>query len=80
MLTRSEIEQRIINVLQDHFASNSVTTDTRLEDDLNADSLDRLELIMRLEEEFNIEVEDGDDRPVTVGDLANTVEKYLKGS
>lgn len=37
---------------------NKITMESRLAEDLGADSLDAVELIMALEDEFNIEVDD----------------------
>lgn len=47
---------------------------TSLKDDLNADSLDLFQIIMSLEEEFNIEIPTEDTESIaTIGDI----EKYL---
>ena len=56
-----------------------VTMDSKIVDDLGADSLDAVELISRLEDEYNVTVEDEDvENMVTVGDLVNMVEKLVK--
>ena len=48
---------------------DSVDLDTSFRDDLNADSLDLVELVMGLEDEFGLEVEDEDVEAIkTVGD------------
>jgi acyl carrier protein len=53
----------------------SVTTDASFIDDLGADSLDIVELVMALEEEFDIEIPDADaEKVVTVGDVV----EYIK--
>ncbi len=52
-----------------------ITEQTSFKDDLNADSLDLFDLIMALEDEFNIEIPSEDlEQMVTVGDVV----KYLK--
>ncbi|MDE5590341.1 MAG: acyl carrier protein [Acetatifactor sp.] len=49
-----------------------ITEDTSFKDDLNADSLDLFELVMALEEEFDIEIPSEDlEKLVTVGDVLN---------
>ncbi|MBE7068470.1 MAG: acyl carrier protein [Clostridiales bacterium] len=56
-----------------------ITPDSKIVEDLGADSLDAVELISRLEDEYNVTVEDEDvENMVTVGDLVNMVEKLIK--
>lgn len=56
-----------------------ITLDAKIVDDLGADSLDAVELISRLEDEYNVTVEDDDiENMVTVGDLVNMLEKLVK--
>lgn len=56
-----------------------VTMDSKIVDDLGADSLDAVELISRLEDEYDVTVADEDvENMVTVGDLVNMVEKLVK--
>ena len=55
-------------------AENSVNTEASFIDDLGADSLDIVELIMALEEEFDIEIPDSDaEKVVTVGDVVDYI-------
>ena len=54
-----------------------VTPEARFTDDLGADSLDTVELVMALEEEFDMEIPDADaEKVVTVGDVVD----YIKDS
>ena len=54
---------------------DAVVTDASFIDDLGADSLDIVELIMALEEEFDIEIQDADaEKIVTVSDVV----EYIK--
>ena len=54
---------------------SSITNDASFIDDLGADSLDIVELIMALEEEFDLEIPDSDaEKVVTVGDVV----EYIK--
>ena len=51
-----------------------ITMDAVLIDDLGADSLDIVELIMALEEEFDLEIPDSDaEKVVTVGDVVDYI-------
>ena len=54
---------------------SEVTMDTNLMKDLSADSLDAVEIIMAIEDEFDIEVPDEDaEKFQTVSDIVNYVE------
>ncbi|MBI4550041.1 MAG: acyl carrier protein [Candidatus Omnitrophica bacterium] len=53
-----------------------VTTEASFVDDLGADSLDTVELVMALEEEFGIEIPDEDAEKIqTVGDAVKYIEE-----
>ena len=55
-------------------AEDSVTQESSFIDDLGADSLDIVELIMALEEEFDLEIPDSDaEKVVTVGDVVDYI-------
>ena len=55
--------------------ADSIQADSNFKEDLGADSLDLFELVMALEEEFNIEIPDADaEKVATVGDVVD----YLK--
>lgn len=59
--------------------AEKVTLEASLKDDLGADSLDAVEIIMDIEDEFNIEVEDTVAESVTtIGDLVQYIEKVAK--
>ena len=56
-----------------------VTAKASFVDDLGADSLDTVELIMALEEEFSIEIPDEDaEKMKTVGDVIKYIEEKAK--
>ena len=60
-------------------AENSVTLEASFIDDLGADSLDIVELVMALEEEFDIEIPDSDaEKVVTVGDVVEYIKENVK--
>lgn len=60
-------------------AEDAVTKEASFIDDLGADSLDVVELIMALEEEFDIEIPDSDaEKVVTVGDVVDYIKENVK--
>lgn len=51
---------------------DSITLDSKIKEDLGADSLDLFELINRLEDELNVVIEEDDyGKLITVGDIVN---------
>ena len=66
----SEVQDKIKQIIVDELGvdENEVTPNARFIDDLGADSLDTVELVMRFEEEFGIEIPDEDaEKILTVG-------------
>lgn len=56
----------------------NITADTNLKTDLEMDSLEAVEIIMAIEDEFNIEIEDDlIDKLSTVGDLVEYIERRV---
>ncbi len=54
---------------------DSITMETDIGDDLGADSLDVVELIMSLEDEFDVEIPDENIEGIkTVGDIVNYIQ------
>ena len=73
-----EIEQRIIRIVADQLRSSpdQVSINDSFMDDLDADSLNAVEIIMAVEEEFNEEIPDEDSENfVTVGHLVEYIKK-----
>lgn len=69
-----KIKDIIIDQLQ--VEESDVELETNLMKDLSADSLDAVEIIMAIEEEFGIEIPDEDAENIqTVGDLVKYVEE-----
>jgi len=57
---------------------NKITNDARFIEDLGADSLDTVELIMQFEEEFDIEISDDDaEKLTTVGKSVDYITEKL---
>ena len=75
------IDTQLTKIIVDHLGveEDAVTDDAAFIDDLGADSLDTVELVMAFEEDFNIEIPDSSaEKFVTVKDAKdyiNTVEK-----
>ena len=58
---------------------NQLTPDARIEEDLGADSLDKVEIIMSVDERFNVSVPDEiAERVSTVGDLVEALAELLE--
>ncbi|WGH26501.1 MAG: acyl carrier protein [Candidatus Bostrichicola ureolyticus] len=56
---------------------NEITTSSNFANDLGADSLDQVEIIMEFEKEFNIEISDEDAEKIsTVGEAISYIEKH----
>ncbi len=79
-MDREEIEARVRKVLAEQLAVDEaqVTPDARFAEDLNADSLDLVEAVLALEEEWNIEIpEEEMDGVKTVGQAVQLVASKL---
>ena len=77
IMSSEEILEKVKAIIVEQLgvADTAVTMEASFIDDLGADSLDIVELIMALEEEFDIEIPDSDaEKIVTVGDVV----EYLK--
>lgn len=69
---------KAIIVSQLGVADTAVTMEASFIDDLGADSLDIVELVMALEEEFDLEIPDTDaEKVVTVGDVVEYIKENV---
>lgn len=71
-------EQRVKDIIVEQLGVNEdqVAPDAKLLEDLGADSLDAVELVMAIEEEFGIEVPDEDaEKLTTMGEILAYVDK-----
>ena len=78
--TMSEIEARVKEIIVEKFgvSESEVTAEANFTNDLNADSLDRVELIMEIEDEFGISIpEEQAEKIATVGDAVKYVEEKV---
>ena len=77
----SEVTQRVKDIIIEQLGVNAdeVTEEASFIDDLGADSLDTVELVMALEEGFEIEVPDEDaEKLTTVGAAVKYIEEHAK--
>jgi acyl carrier protein len=80
-VTDETIRQRVIDIVCDHLAVNKdqVTDTTSFIEDIGADSLDIVELVMELEEEFDIQIPDDQAEKIkTVGEAVEYIKVALK--
>ena len=74
----SNIQEKVTEIIVEQLGVNAdqVKAEAKLTEDLGADSLDAVELVMAIEEEFDIEVPDEDaEKLATIGDIFSFVEK-----
>ena len=70
-------EEKVIKVVMDHLGieESKISLDSKFVDDLGADSLDTVELVMAFEEEFGSEISDSEaEKILTVGDAIKFIE------
>ncbi len=78
-MDQGSIEERLRRIISEQLGvdESQVVPSASFEEDLNADSLDLVELIMSLEEEFNIEISEEDAEKIrTVGDANEYVQEH----
>ncbi len=74
----SDIAERVKKIVIEHLGADEakVTKEASFIDDLGADSLDTVELVMAFEEEFNVEIpDDAAEKIQTVGDAISFIEE-----
>lgn len=79
-MSSDEIFDKVKEIIVEQLgvAENNVTEEASFIDDLGADSLDIVELIMAIEEEFNMEIPDADaEKVVTVGDVVDYIKENV---
>ena len=73
------MKEKIIQVIAESLKikESEIKSDSKIMDDLGADSLDTVELVMILEQEFDIDIPEEDaEALITVGDVVKYVETY----
>ena len=74
----SDISERVKKIVVEHLGVDEakVTEEASFVDDLGADSLDTVELVMAFEEEFGVEIpDDAAETILTVGDAVKYIDK-----
>ena len=71
--------ERVLEIIQEqlHLSGITITEDLSFQDDLGTDSVDLMELIMALEDEYEIEIPTEDlEKILTVGDVVNYINAH----
>jgi len=71
-----DIKKKVIDIVVKQIGADAdkVTMESKIIDDLGADSLDRVELTMAVEDEFGIQIPDVDaEKLITIGDVAQYI-------
>ena len=79
----ASVEERVIDIVAEQLgvSKDQITRDTSFVNDLGADSLDTVELVMELEEEFDINIpDDVAEKIQTVGQAVDHIEKAVASS
>ncbi len=72
--------EKVKAILSEQFdvEEDTITADTSIADDLGADSLDVVDLLMSIEDEFEIEIPDEEVENIkTVGELVKYIEEHV---
>ncbi len=75
-MSEQEVQDKVIQIITEQLGvdKEGVTLDSSFVNDLNADSLDMVELVMELEEQFELNIPDEDaEKITTVGEAINHV-------
>jgi len=76
-----KIEERVIEIVCEQMGASrdKITPETSFIQDLGADSLDTVELVMEFEDEFDLNIPDEDAEKIqTVGDAVKYIQEHVK--
>lgn len=76
----SNIEEKVKSIIEEKLSVNAdqITVEAKFAEDLKADSLDTVELVMALEDEFGLDIPDEEaDKIKTVGDAISYIESKM---
>jgi acyl carrier protein len=80
-MTTQEIQDKVVEIIakQLEIEKEKVKPETKIAEDLGADSLDRAEMVMDLEDEFDVNIpDDAETKIKTVGDTVAFIEAEMK--
>lgn len=75
-MSKSSVEEKVKKIIEEKLSVNAdqITNDAKFAEDLKADSLDTVELVMALEDEFGLDIPDDDaDKIKTVQDAIDYI-------
>jgi acyl carrier protein len=78
-VSSDSIESKVVSIISEQLSlrEDDIKAESRFVDDLGADSLDIVELIMEMEEEFDVEIPDEDiEKMVTVQNVFDYIAKH----
>jgi acyl carrier protein len=81
-VTEQEIEAKVIEIVAEQMGvdKGKITSDTNFVNDLNADSLDTVELVMEFEDEFETSIPDEQAEKIqTIGQAVDFIKKAKTG-
>ncbi|MDX2343827.1 MAG: acyl carrier protein [Acidimicrobiia bacterium] len=81
-MERSQIEAKLVDLLVDELGldRDDITMEAKFEEDLDVDSLGVVELLMALEDNFDVKIPDEEaEKLTTVGEAADMVSQKLNG-
>jgi len=78
----ADIFEKVAKIIEEqlNISKDEIKLDSKFVEDLGADSLDIVELMMSLEEQFGIEIPDSEaEKMQTVGDVVEYIKSKLEG-
>ena len=82
MATTVEIQEKVMQIVCEQMSveKSELSRETSFVNDLNADSLDTVELVMELEDEFDLTIPDDDaEKLKTVGSAIDYIQAHIEG-
>lgn len=83
LIMSQDIESKVKQIVSEHLdvEEDKITTNANFVDDLGADSLDRVELVMAFEEEFGCEIPDEEaEKIVTIEDAVKFIQSNAEAA